>query len=175
MLERTEPAEPPRLHAPMGRPPMRIGTHGNIRARKAAGEWIARVRVRDNDGVVRQVRRKRASKDAAVDALRSAIAERPGFSEQAIPRRPFVSPHRLVSSDRAKPHVLYRFFDADGVLLYVGISLHGIQRMSNHQTTQPWWSSVSRTSLEHFPDRESAREAERAAIASEGPRYNIAP
>jgi hypothetical protein len=153
---------------------MRIGTHGKIRAKKVGEAWIADARVRDNDGVVRQVRRTGPSKDAVVAALRAAIAARPGFSEDTIPRRPFVNTRRLVSSTRSRPHVLYRFFDAADELLYVGISLHGIRRMSDHQRSKPWWPSVARTSLEHFPDRESAREAERAAIVRENPRYNIA-
>jgi hypothetical protein len=153
---------------------MEIGTHGKIRARKVSGEWIARARVRDNDGVVRQVWRKRASKDDAVTALRTAIAARSGFSEQTIPARPFVSPNRLVASERERQHVLYRFFDTHDELLYVGISLHGIRRMGDHQRAQPWWPRVARTSLAHFPDRESARQAERVAIAEEHPRYNIA-
>lgn len=150
------------------------GTHGKIRARKVAGEWIADARVRDNDGELRQVQRKASSKDAAVSALRAAIAARPGFSVKTIPARPQFSTRRLVSSERMRPHVLYRFFDADDQLLYVGISLQGLRRMSTHQATKPWWPTVVRTSLEHFPDRESAREAERVAIAEEGPLYNIA-
>ena len=173
MSEPTEPPVQPRLHARLGRPPLKVGTHGMIRAKKVAGEWIADTRVRDNDGKVRQVRRKGATKDAAVSTLRAAIAARPGFSERTIPPRPYVSPNRLVTSECAHPHVLYRFFNSEDELVYVGISLSGLRRMSQH-SRKPWWSEVARTELVHFPDRESAREAERIAIRDEAPLYNIA-
>lgn len=80
------------------------------------------------------------------------------------------------SSDAAEqPTALYRAFDASGVLLYVGISTNALVRFYQHQIDKDWWGEVHRLDLEHFMSREAAVDAERAAIAGENPRYNVAP
>lgn len=68
---------------------------------------------------------------------------------------------------------LYRHFDRDGTLLYVGISLSAIRRTSQHKTSG-WWMRVSRIDIERHPTREKALEAERVAIQTEKPLFNIA-
>lgn len=68
---------------------------------------------------------------------------------------------------------LYRFYDADGVLLYVGISKHWPERLTQHRRDKVWWTEVARIDLEPFPTREAVLEAERAAIIAERPRYNV--
>lgn len=73
-----------------------------------------------------------------------------------------------------RPHVVYRFYGDAGELLYVGISLAAVQRMSAHKSNQPWWPDVARVDFVHYPDREAARAAEKVAIQDERPRYNIA-
>lgn len=67
---------------------------------------------------------------------------------------------------------LYRFYGADETLLYVGISTNVVARMGQHADSQPWWELVARTTVEHFPTREEAREAEQAAIDSGKPSFN---
>lgn len=69
---------------------------------------------------------------------------------------------------------LYRFFDADGALLYVGISEHPLVRLDMHTHTQPWWSLVTSATFEQHQTREDARAAELAAIRSEHPAFNVA-
>lgn len=73
-----------------------------------------------------------------------------------------------------EPQVLYRMFDADGSLLYVGITVHVGGRFDHHRRNKPWWTDVARIELQHFPDRGSVEDAERDAVVSERPRYNIA-
>lgn len=69
---------------------------------------------------------------------------------------------------------LYRFFDAAGDLLYVGISVSAIQRASEHRADKGWWHEVASMTVEKVPgDRAAALEAERLAILNEGPRYNV--
>jgi hypothetical protein len=69
---------------------------------------------------------------------------------------------------------LYRFYDRDGGLLYIGISLHAAQRASQHRHGQPWWPEVARMDVESVSgDRADAEAAERAAILAEKPRYNV--
>ena len=67
---------------------------------------------------------------------------------------------------------LYRFFAADGRLLYVGISMNFRARLDKHRR-RTWWPEVADQSLEWFPDRESAQRAERRAIHDENPAYNL--
>lgn len=70
---------------------------------------------------------------------------------------------------------LYRFFDASGRLLYVGISLHAAQRASQHRAEKAWWPKVARMEVERVDgDRSDALAAELAAIQTERPIYNIA-
>lgn len=69
---------------------------------------------------------------------------------------------------------LYRFWDADGVLLYVGISVRPWQRWREHRGDKPWWEEVVSVTLESFATREEVAAAEAIAIRSEGPRHNIA-
>jgi hypothetical protein len=72
-----------------------------------------------------------------------------------------------------RPHVVYRLFNADGELLYVGMTCDVEQRFTYHRAVKPWWPDVANQTFEQFPDRESAEQAEVAAIRSEVPRHNI--
>jgi hypothetical protein len=68
--------------------------------------------------------------------------------------------------------MLYRFYDKDGVLLYVGITSVGPSRWSEHRRNRPWWHEVQSSKIEHFPTRQDALLAESLAIRIESPRYN---
>lgn len=68
---------------------------------------------------------------------------------------------------------LYRAFDADGELLYVGATMKGAQRIEEHGDKE-WWSLVATFSVEHFVTKEETFGAEAVAIASEEPLYNRA-
>lgn len=68
---------------------------------------------------------------------------------------------------------LYRFFDADDVLLYVGIAGNPGRRFNEHNKDKDWWSQVARSTMEHHPDRHAALEAERLAIIAERPLHNV--
>jgi len=73
-------------------------------------------------------------------------------------------------SDRT---AVYRLFDVDGVLLYVGISNHFGQRWERHAKVQPWWPEVQRQTVEWHPTRKDAADAETVAIKDEHPRFNV--
>ncbi len=60
----------------MARPPLPLGSYGKITTWHDDGAWIARVKFRDFDGVVRFVKRRGKSKAAAERALRAALVER---------------------------------------------------------------------------------------------------
>jgi predicted GIY-YIG superfamily endonuclease len=77
--------------------------------------------------------------------------------------------HRARSAERT---ALYRFYDSDDELLYVGISRDPAERWKQHRD-KPWWREVAMRVIEWHDDRVTAERAERKAIRSEGPRYNI--
>jgi GIY-YIG catalytic domain. len=68
---------------------------------------------------------------------------------------------------------LYRFFDAVGDLLYVGIANDPRPRWSCHAGEKRWWGEVHKKTLEWFATREEAEHAEMTAIVNEQPRYNV--
>lgn len=69
---------------------------------------------------------------------------------------------------------LYRHFDANGQLLYVGISLSALKRLSQHNSQSRWADQIANVTIETFPTRDSALAAEREAIISERPIHNRA-
>ena len=71
-------------------------------------------------------------------------------------------------------HYLYRHFDHNGVLLYVGISLSTVQRLGQHRDHSHWFDAIVRVEIESFETRAAALDAEREAIRAEHPLCNIA-
>lgn len=69
---------------------------------------------------------------------------------------------------------LYRLYDAEGTLLYIGISKSAMARMKQHAKEKQWWLEVRRIEIEHvLGGRFDAEFAERRAIESERPKYNV--
>lgn len=68
---------------------------------------------------------------------------------------------------------LYRHFDAEGRLLYVGITSSTFRRMRQHKHNSSWYEQVTRIEIERFPSREAARQAEMVAIDKEKPLFNM--
>lgn len=67
---------------------------------------------------------------------------------------------------------LYRFYDADDQLLYVGIT-HRLPRRVKEHIAKEWSKATSYIDVEWFETKTKALVAERKAIRSEHPRYNI--
>jgi predicted GIY-YIG superfamily endonuclease len=70
-------------------------------------------------------------------------------------------------------HALYRFYDATGALLYIGITADPGSRWRKHAQDKPWWHEVANIVVERHLTRTEVLEAERLAILAEHPRYNI--
>lgn len=68
---------------------------------------------------------------------------------------------------------LYRLWDAQGGLLYIGIAVDPDVRWRVHRREKTWSHLVAERVTEWFPDRPAAEAAEAAAISSEKPRYNV--
>jgi len=62
----------------MARRPLALGHHGSIKVTRDGGQWVARCRVRDADGVTRRVARWGASRTAAQQALQDELRQRRG-------------------------------------------------------------------------------------------------
>lgn len=78
---------------------------------------------------------------------------------------------RHVDAERC---ALYRFYDADDQLLYVGISRRPDTRWAEHRHPRysPWSKFVASRTLSWFASRTLAEAAEVAAIKDEKPRFN---
>lgn len=68
---------------------------------------------------------------------------------------------------------LYRHFDADNNLLYVGISVDALKRLKQHNKKAKWFNDIAHITIEKFPDRKSVEEAEIKAIKIEKPKHNV--
>ncbi len=70
---------------------------------------------------------------------------------------------------------VYRFFDVDDVLLYVGITKNFEARKQQHKGTKTWWAEVDsdRTIVTWYDDEPTALRAELDAINGEHPVHNV--
>lgn len=68
---------------------------------------------------------------------------------------------------------LYRFYDDDDTLLYVGLTINPGKRMERHKSDKEWWTEVARIEMEQHLDLEALQTAERIAIQTEKPVHNI--
>jgi hypothetical protein len=78
-------------------------------------------------------------------------------------------------SDRAGswgPTQLYRFYDSEFRLLYIGVTGRLVDRITQHRTKAEWWPLVAYLETEWHQSMYWALEAERAAIADEFPSFN---
>jgi predicted GIY-YIG superfamily endonuclease len=68
---------------------------------------------------------------------------------------------------------LYRHYDEDDNLLYIGISVNTTARLVGHKDTSDWFKDISKITIEHFETRYEAEQAERKAIREENPICNV--
>lgn len=68
---------------------------------------------------------------------------------------------------------VYRLYDSEGILLYVGKGAV-FDRMYNHRISTQWFKQVVRVELDHFDTRELAAIAEATQIRDLKPKYNKA-
>jgi hypothetical protein len=73
----------------------------------------------------------------------------------------------------AGPTALYRCYDPDGWLLYVGITLDPARRFREHAKTFGWWPAVASTTVEWLPfGSQLAKTTETLAVCLERPACN---
>lgn len=71
------------------------------------------------------------------------------------------------------PTSVYRYYDRDGVLLYVGITSRGPERNREHFKSKEWWRFVFRQDVSHYASRREAEEHERNLIQRYQPPFNV--
>ena len=69
-------------------------------------------------------------------------------------------------------YYVYRHYDSEGNLLYVGCTQSLEFRTKTHKASSPWKAEIARIAAEEYPTREDALFAERTAICNELPRCN---
>ena len=67
---------------------------------------------------------------------------------------------------------LYRSFDSDHRLLYVGISGKWSERLHQHERESEWMELTDYVKIERFETREAVSKAEKLAVVNEKPIYN---
>lgn len=70
-------------------------------------------------------------------------------------------------------HVLYRMFNHNNILVYVGITNTPRGRIGNHRDGKWWWPNIATITMQRFGTREELEKAERDEIRKYEPRYNI--
>lgn len=68
---------------------------------------------------------------------------------------------------------VYRLYTEGGDLLYIGIAVDPGRRWSQHRAGKPWGRDMFSMDTVWYPYRGLALDAERAAIQTERPRYNV--
>lgn len=71
-----------------------------------------------------------------------------------------------------EPTALYRWYDEDGVLLYVGVSFNPAARLTTHRYGPAPWRRIKRIELAWYDNRAAAFAAESEAIRTEDPLLN---
>lgn len=105
-------------------------------------------------------------KAAAIDAYASKMLDRRGFAREEELLRP-VNP-----ASEGGLQFVYRLYDQQDRLLYVGVTGNLKTRMQGHRRDKKWWADVARTVSQCFDTREEAESAEAEAIVCEGPLHN---
>ncbi|MGY6251143.1 hypothetical protein ACXIUS_26985 [Bosea thiooxidans] len=84
--------------------------------------------------------------------------------------RPVFVDRKTAASERT---ALYRHWDEEDNLLYVGISLSAVARLSDHMANSQWASDIAKVTVEYYASRPDALAAEQKAIETEAPAYNV--
>lgn len=67
---------------------------------------------------------------------------------------------------------LYRHYDKNNILLYVGISVSHLARLCQHRDKAVWFDEIATVTIQPFPSRQEALFAETDAIIGENPLHN---
>lgn len=105
--------------------------------------------------------------DRLVEALARKAVRDYLREEGFLPPAPPTDEERLAGET-----TLYRYFDAEGRLLYVGVARDFQARDIAHRSSSAWYPQMARTETVKYTTRAEALAAERQAIRTERPLYN---
>lgn len=71
------------------------------------------------------------------------------------------------------PFVVYRMYDADSALLYVGVTMNDAVRLHAHSNQKAWFYRVATVTFTRYATKSEAYAAEKAAIKEEKPLHNV--
>lgn len=92
--------------------------------------------------------------------------------EAGLEQLPYNKP-RMKGKNRDNSFALYRAYDINGVLLYIGITWDVNQRLSSHASHSDWWDEFATMTVERtFSSRQELELAEIDAIQAEKPVHN---
>lgn len=74
--------------------------------------------------------------------------------------------------EMAEETAVYRIYDVDDVLLYVGMSVSPETRFADHRTCKSWMEQAHRYEIAWYATRAEADREEKRAIREERPRHN---
>lgn len=109
-----------------------------------------------------------------LDLIPSRVPNAPRRPARKPPARGGLPPYLRRPKRTNKNTILYRAFDSDDVLLYVGITDDLGERTFNHARASTWMEFAATAKYEHFTDRREAEEVEISVIQSERPLFNLA-
>jgi len=96
----------------------------------------------------------------------------PNTPSPRFSRHPKPSPAKR-KGVRRRETVLYRYYDDQDVLLYVGVSANMPGRLEGHEADSTWMDFAARSTMDHFAERDDAEAAEVAAIEADHPLFNV--
>lgn len=67
---------------------------------------------------------------------------------------------------------VYKAYDADGALLYVGVAKDFLFRWKSHRREAEWWKLAQRFEVALYATRDEALAEEARCITEDGPAYN---
>ncbi len=76
----------------------------------------------------------------------------------------------LSGSDKT---TVYTMLDKKGKPLYVGMSKDTVRRFKRHSKTKEWYPEVTKVKTKKYGSRAKATLAEKKAIKTKSPKYNI--
>jgi len=86
---------------------------------------------------------------------------------------PFPVGHRVWKPLPALACAVYRFFTAEGVLLYVGIAGNPPARWEHHRREAAWWADAATVIVDIYDLERTALQVERYWIGAAHPIHNV--
>jgi predicted GIY-YIG superfamily endonuclease len=116
----------------------------------------------DNECAVTEIRSGLLARGIDADCLGDYGTDDVIYELDCCPREP----------DSDQPTALYRWWDEENLLLYVGISDELAARVKGHVRGSSWMDFAATSAIERHPTRTAALAAEEEAIKAEKPIFN---